>query len=261
MSEIHATAVIAEGADIGDNCRIGPYCIIGPEVKLGADCRLHSHIVLDGDTTIGRRNEIFPFACIGKQCQDLKYNGEKVHIEIGENNTIREYVTIHQATSANGATTIGSNCKLMAYCHIAHDCVLHDGIIMSNSCNLAGHCTVEDNVVFGGMTGVHQFVRIGKNAMIGATAKVVQDVPPFGLVDGSPAALKTINKVGMQRNGFSEESVKRVQQAHKLLFRSNLTLEDAVQKLKTEYGEYPEINDILTFIPQAGRGLVRPKRK
>ena len=180
---IHATAVIAPGAEIGADCDIGPYCVVGPDVTLGSGTRLQSHVVVDGHTAIGPGCEVFPFACLGKRTQDLKYKGGTAFVEIGAGTTLREYVTVNAATADGGKTVVGDGCHILAYCHIAHECRLGNEIIMSNATQLAGHVTVGDGAVFGGVGGVHQFVRIGELVMIGATAKVVQDVPPFCLAN------------------------------------------------------------------------------
>ncbi|MFW5996797.1 MAG: acyl-ACP--UDP-N-acetylglucosamine O-acyltransferase [Verrucomicrobiota bacterium] len=260
-SEIHETAIIHPDAEIGADCRIGPYCIIGEKVALGDGCYLHGHVVLDGNLTIGRKAEIFPFACLGKQTQDLKFKGEEGSITIGDDVTLREYVTVNMPTSGDGETTIGDNCHLLAYCHIAHDCRLGNQIVMSNSTHLAGHVIVEDRVVFGGMIGVHQFCRLGTMAMIGAHSKVVQDIVPYSLADGNPASPRSVNKVAMQRNDLDAETVKAVTSAHKTLFRSHLTQEQALAEINGENENIPAVNDIITFITNSERGIARPKTK
>ena len=216
---IHPTAIIHPQAQIGENCKIGPYCIIGEHVTLGRNCTLHSHVVVDGHTTLGEENEIFPFASIGLKTQDLKWKGGITRTEIGNKNTIREYVTVHSATGDGEATRVGSNNHILAHCHIAHNVILGNHIIISNVGTLAGHVTVEDYAVIGGLVAIHQFCRVGKMTMIGGCSKVVQDVPPFMLVDGNPAETRTINKIGMERKGVSEESQLALRQAYKILFR------------------------------------------
>lgn len=258
---IHETAVIHPRTEIGSDCRIGPYCIIGEKVTLGNGCHLHGHVVLDGNLTIGDNADIFPFACLGKQTQDLKFTGEEGCIYIGDNATLREYVTVNMPTSGDGETRIGDNCHLLAYCHIAHDCRLGNNVIMSNSTHLAGHVTVEDSVVFGGITGVHQFCRIGSMAMVGAHSKVVQDIIPYSLTDGNPATPRTINKVAMQRNNLSTESIRTITTAHKILFRSRLNQEQAICELEDKYGNIPEIKNTITFIRNSERGIARPRDK
>ncbi len=258
-NHIHSSAIIDPLAELGDGVSIGPYCIIGPEVVIGSGTELQSHVVIDGRTSVGNHCRIYPFACVGKRTQDLKYRGGQTEVRIGDCTTIREYVTVHQPTTAGALTAVGDGCNLLAYCHVAHDCILGKGIIMSNSVHLAGHVTVEDDAVIGGMSGIHQFVKIGRMAMISATAKVVQDVIPFGLVDGNPASLISINRIGMQRHGKSEESITNVGRAFRTLFRSNLRLEDAIDAVRSEMGDIPDVCDMLDFIAHSERGLVRPR--
>lgn len=259
-TQLHPTAVVAPGAQIGQDCVIGPYCVIGPHAVLGDGCHLHSHVVVDGHTRIGPGGEIFPFACIGGRTQDLKFRGGDAFVEIGARTTLREYVTVHSATEAGGRTTVGDDCHILAYCHIAHNCVVGSRIIMSNSTHLAGHVTVEDGAVFGGMGGVHQFVRIGSLAMLGATGKAVQDIAPFCLADGNPAEPVTINRVGLQRNGRGEDAIQAVDQAYRILFRSNLLLEAAVARLQAELSQVPDVRHLIDFcLAKSARGLARPK--
>src|SRR5437879_5546576 len=221
---IHQTAVIHPKAVIGDACEIGSYCVIGEHVTLGDGCRLHSHVVVDGHTKLGQGNEIFPFASIGLKTQDLKWKGGITRTEIGDHNTFREYVTIHSATSDGEVTRVGSRNHILAYAHLAHNACVGNEVIMSNVATLAGHVIVEDKAVIGGLAAVHQFCRIGKMAMIGGCSKVVQDVAPFMLADGNPAETRTVNKVGMERNGISEDTQAAVRQAYKILFRQGLTI-------------------------------------
>ncbi len=252
---VHPTAIIHPQAKIGANCDIGPYCIIGEHVVLGDECKLHSHVVIDGYTTLGKRNEIFPFASVGLKTQDLKWKGGITRTQIGDNNTFREYVTIHSATSDGEVTVVGSNNHILAYCHIAHNCVLGNHIIMSNVGTLAGHVTVEDHAIVGGLAAVHQFCRIGKMAIIGGCSKVVQDVPPFMLADGNPAETRTINKVGLERNGVSEEAHKALRQAYKVIFREGLTVSNAVAKIEIELPKFPEVVHLIEFIRASQRGI------
>lgn len=259
-SSIHPTAVIHSGAEIGENCRIGPYCVIGPEVRLGKDCRLHSHVVIDGLTSLGQGNEIFPFVSIGLRTQDLKWRGGKTWTRIGDHNTIRESVTIHSATGDGEATSIGSGNHIMAYCHVAHNSELGDRIIMSSYAAVAGHVMVEDDVVISAMAGIHQFCRLGKLAFIGACSKVVQDVPPFMMVDGHPAMTRTINKIGLERKGISEETQAQLRRAYKILYRDNLNVANALDEIASELPPSPEIEDLLVFIRRSERGICRSAR-
>lgn len=252
---IHPSAVIHPKARIAENCEIGPYCIIGENVELGPACNLHSHVVIDGNTKLGARNEIFPFASIGLKTQDLKWKGGVTRTEIADDNTFREYVTVHSATGHGEATTIGSHNHILAYSHIAHNVTLGNHIIMSNVATLAGHVTVEDHAVIGGLAAVHQFCRIGKMAIIGGCSKVVQDVPPFMLADGNPAETRTINKVGMERNGVSEEAQTGLRTAYKILFREGLTIPNALAKIASDLPKTPELQHLIQFVQSSERGI------
>lgn len=260
-ADIHQTAIVDRSARIGNDCVIGPYCIVGPGVRLGRGTRVHAHVILDGRLTIGDDCEIFSFACLGKQTQDLKFQGGKGRIDVGSGTTVREYVTVHMPTSEEGVTRVGANCHLLAYCHIAHDCLLGDGVIMSNGTNLAGHVVVGDHAVFGGLVGVHQFVRIGTMVMVGGMSKVVQDLVPCALAEGIPASPRTVNKIGMQRNQLDEHEIRNVQKAHKLIFRAELTLEAAADAIRKNLPPSPRIKAILDFITTSERGIARPRMK
>jgi UDP-N-acetylglucosamine acyltransferase len=254
MISIHPSAVIHPEARIGSGCKIGPYCVIGENVVLGANCRLHSHVIIDGHTTLGADNEIFPFASIGLKTQDLKWKGGITRTEIGDHNTFREYVTIHSATGEGDATVIGSHNNILAYSHVAHDCRLGNHIIMSNAATLGGHVTVEDYAVIS-ISAVHQFCRVGKMSMIGGCSKVVQDVPPFMLADGNPAVTRTINKIGLDRNGVSEEAQAALRQAYKILFREGLTISNALARIEKELPMLAEVEYLLQFVRASERGV------
>ncbi len=251
---IHSTAIIHPSAKIGAGCEIGPYCVIGEFVTLGEKCKLHSHVVIDGHTVLGRENEFYPFASIGLKTQDLKWKGGVTRTEIGDHNTFREYVTVHSATADGTATRIGSHNNLLAYSHVAHDCQLGSHIIMSNAATLGGHVTVDDYAVIS-IAAVHQFCRIGRFAMIGGCSKVVQDVPPFMIADGNPAETRTINKVGLERNGVSEEAINALKQAYKILFREGLSIPNAVAKIETDLPPLPEIVHLIQFVRTSERGI------
>jgi UDP-N-acetylglucosamine acyltransferase len=212
-------------------------------------------VVIDGHTKLGARNEIFPFASIGLKTQDLKWKGGVTRTEIGDENTFREYVTVHSATGDGEVTKIGSNNHILAYSHIAHNVTLGNHIIMSNVATLAGHVTVEDHAVVGGLAAVHQYCRIGKMAIIGGCSKVVQDVPPFMLADGNPAETRTINKVGMERNGLSEETQIALRTAYKILFREGLTISNALAKIAGDLPNIPEIQHLIRFVQTSERGI------
>lgn len=257
MTEIHPTAIVASEAVIEDGVSIGPYAVIGSGVHLGEGTRVMAHVVIDGNTRIGPRCNIFPFASIGLMTQDLKYRGGTTYVEVGAETTIREYVTINSATSEGGVTRVGSRCLLMAYSHVAHDCYLGDGVILANCGTLAGHVCIEDEAIVGGLSGVHQFVRIGRMAMVGGCSKVTQDIPPFMLADGHPAAVRGVNVIGLQRKGVHADTIQRIKKAHRILFRSNLTVAEALQQLEEEAGQSAEVRHLCEFVRNSSRGIAR----
>jgi len=254
---IHPTAVIHPGAKIGADCQIGPYCIIGEHVELGAGCKLHGHVVIDGHTRLGEANEVYPFASLGLKSQDLKWAGGVTRVEIGDRNTFREGVTVHSATEDGGVTRVGSHNNLLAYAHVAHDCTVGNHVVMSNVVALAGHVVVEDNAIVGGLTAVHQFCRIGRLAMVGGCSRVLQDIPPFMLAEGSPAAPRTINKIGLERNGISDEAQVALRQAYKILHRAGLTISNALERIEKEVPPLPEVLHFLDFVRTSERGVAR----
>lgn len=251
---IHPAAIVDPGARIGEGCVIGPFCVIGPEVILGPGNRLHSHVVIDGITTLGRDNEVFPFVSLGLRTQDLKWRGGRSRTEIGNANTFREGATVHSATGDGEVTRIGSHNHVLAFSHIAHNCVLGDHVIVS-SAGLAGHVIVEDRAIIGGHSLVHQFCRVGTMAIVGGSSKVVQDVPPYMLADGNPAVTRTINRVGLERNGLSEEAIAALKQASRLLFRDNLSISNALARIEGELPALPEIRHLVQFIRASDRGI------
>jgi UDP-N-acetylglucosamine acyltransferase len=253
---IHPTAVVHPNARIAPDCFIGPYCVIGEHVTLGPGCRLISHVVVDGHTTLGRENQIYPFASVGLRTQDLKWKGGVTRLEIGDHNTIRECVTIHTATGEGESTVIGSHNNILAGSHIGHNVVLGNRIIVSMA-GVAGHVIVEDAALIGGLSDVHQFCRVGTMSMIAGCAKVVQDVPPYMLVDGNPAETKAVNKVGLERNGVSEEAQAAMRQAHKILFRDGLTIPNALARIESDVPPLPEIVHLVSFVRNSARGITR----
>ena len=253
---VHPTAIIHPQSRIGADCEIGPYCVIGEHVELGPGCRLHSHVVIDGHTRLGQSNEIFPFASIGLRTQDLKWKGGLTRTEIGDHNTIRECVTIHSATGEGEATVIGSHNNILAGSHIGHNVVLGNWVIISMAA-LAGHVVVEDHALVGGLSAVHQFCRIGTMAMTGGCTKVVQDVAPYVIVDGNPAEARTINKVGLERNGVPEGAQAALRQAYKILFRDGLTTSNALARIESELPPLPEVKHLVQFIRGSARGITK----
>ncbi|MGM0502158.1 MAG: acyl-ACP--UDP-N-acetylglucosamine O-acyltransferase [Bacillota bacterium] len=258
LKEVHETAVVHPDAKIAKKVKIGPYAIIGENVELGEGTEVGAHAVIKGWTSIGENNKIFNSASIGQEPQDLKFKGEKSFLEIGDDNTFREFTTIHRGTEEGGGVTkIGDNNLFMAYTHVAHDCKIGNNIIMSNSSQLAGHVEVEDKAVISALVGVHQFVRIGEMSMIGGDSKVVKDVPPYVLVDGHPAAVNGINSVGLRRNDVEPEMRQKIKEAYKILYRSNLNVSEAIEKMDQELDSSPMIEHFLRFLRNAQRGICR----
>ena len=258
MAQVHPTAVVHPGARLHETVEVGPYSIIGERVTIGAGTHVGPHAVLSGRTTLGERNRVFPFAAVGGAPQDLKYRGEDTELIIGDGNIIRESATLNIGTTGGGGVTrVGHNNILMAYSHVAHDCVVGSGCVVANSVALAGHVTLEDFVILGGLAAVHQFTRVGKHAFIAGGSMVTMDVPPYCTAQGDRAELSGLNVVGLQRHGFSEEQIGRVKEAYKILFRSKLGLTEAVARLKAELGGQPEIDYLVDFVHQSKRGLTR----
>jgi UDP-N-acetylglucosamine acyltransferase len=258
MANVHPTAIVAPGADLDEGVTIGPYTVIGPHVRIGAGTTVGPHAVIDGDTTLGKNNRIFQFAAVGGPPQDLKYRGERTRLTIGDGCTIREFATVHLGTEdGGGITRVGNGCLLMAYTHVAHDVQIGNHVIMSNSAQCAGHVIVEDYAILAGASGVHQFVRIGKHAFIGGMTGVGMDVPPFCIAAGARAELSGLNSVGLQRHGFTEEQLGHLKDAYKLLFRSKLTLKEAMERVRAEVPADPNVDHLLRFIEGSQRGLTR----
>ncbi len=255
---IHPSAVISPTAKIGENVKIGPFCVIEDNVTLGDGCRLHSHVVIHGHSEIGKENEFFPFAAIGIKSQDLKYAGEPTALIVGDRNVFRESITIHRGTREELPTRIGSDNLFLAYSHVAHDCQVGNHNILSNNASLAGHVECEDYVIVSGLTGVHQFCRLGSHAIIGGMTKVAQDVPPFTIVDGNPSLVRGINKIGLERRGFSAEDLSALKTAYKkLFFKKELNLGEAIASLPEEAVAHPCVKQLVDFIEGSKRGIVR----
>ncbi len=263
MAQIHPTALVDAKAELAESVSVGPYTIIGPEVQIGEGTSIGPHCVLQGRTRIGRDNRIFQFNSIGAVPQDMSFGGEPTALEIGERNTIREFCTINLGTlKEDGVTRVGSDNWIMAYVHIAHDVVLGSHTVLANNATLAGHVHVGDWATIGGLTGVHQFVHVGAHAMVGFQARIAQDVPPFLTVEGNPPAVRAVNLIGLRRRGFTAERIATIKQMHKLLYRSALTLEQAVAEIKVLRGrafgeEGDDVTAMLDFIAGAKRGIVR----
>ena len=251
MNNIHPTAVVDPNAKIGENVKIGPYSVIGPEVTIGNGTTIESHVVIEGETIIGENNYIFSFASIGKDPQDLKFGGEKTRVVIGNNNKIREFVTIHRGTTDKYETRVGNDCLIMAYVHIAHDCIIGDHCVLANAATFAGHVEVEDWAVVGGLT------RVGRHAMIGGCSAVTQDVVPYMLSEGNKARAVYINIVGLQRRGFSEEQIKTLREVYKIIFKKKLKLEEALHILENDYKDNEDVVKLVEFIRKSKRGIAR----
>lgn len=256
--KIHPTAIISPGSELQDGVEVGPYSVIGPDVKIGSNTIIGPHVVIEGQTEIGDKCHIFQFSSIGAVPQDLKFGGENCKVIIGNNNTIREFVTIHSSTAADiGMTYVGDNNLIMAYCHVAHNCKLGSNIVMANAANLAGHIHVEDHAIIGGLSGVHQFTRIGCHAFVGGASAVVQDVPPYITVSGNRAKPYGLNLVGLKRRGFSENTLRALKTAYKIVFRSSLMVSDAIDRIRDEVEDLPEVRHFIEFIQNAKRGICR----
>jgi UDP-N-acetylglucosamine acyltransferase len=255
---VHPTAIIDPKAEIGVDVVIGPYCVIGPAVVLGEGCWLQNHVTLSGPSKIGARNRFYAYCSIGQQSQDLKYLGEPTCLEIGNENVFREFVTVSRATAIGNVTRIGNQGNFLAYSHIAHDCEVGDRVIFSNNATLGGHVVVEEYAVLGGLTAVHQFCRIGKHAITGGCTKIVQDVPPFMIVDGNPAEVRGVNLVGLERRGFSPDIIRALKEAYRMFYRAKLNTKQALEELgRNGLVEIPEVNDLMHFIERSQRGIVR----
>ncbi|MFN2475217.1 MAG: acyl-ACP--UDP-N-acetylglucosamine O-acyltransferase [Chthoniobacterales bacterium] len=259
MSEvqIHPTAIIDPRAELAAGTVVGPYCIIDGPVVLGPGCWLQHHVTMCGPTRAGARNKFHAYCSIGQQTQDLKYAGDPTYLEIGDENTFREFCTVNRSTTAEGKTRIGNGGNFLAYSHIGHDCNVGDAVVFSNNGTLAGHVQIGDHAIMGGLTAVHQFCRIGRFAITGGCSKIVQDVPPFMIADGNPAEIRGINLVGLERNGFPPESVKMIKEAFRLIYRSKYNTRQAVAAVRQELPTSEEIMQILEFIEGSERGIIR----
>ena len=253
-------AIVDPKAKLASDVQVGPWSYIGPDVEMGPGCIVGSHVVIKGPTKIGARNHFFQFTSIGEDCQDLKYHGERTYLEIGDDNTFREYMCVHRGTSQDkGMTKIGSHNHLMTYSHIAHDCVLGDHIILGHHAGLAGHIVIDDYAILSAFVGVHQFSRIGAYSFLGAATMLSKDMPPFmfaAQIDGNPKVL-SINSEGLKRRGFTEEQILDIRRAYKILYRQGLTIEQAIPELRALVTSTPQVQVIIDFIQQSSRGIQR----
>ena len=262
MNNIHSTAIVSSKAELGNNIHIGPYCIINENVKINDDCKFLANVYMEGNTTVGTNCTFHPFSAIGTKPQDLKYKGEKSELRIGNNNTIREHVTINPGTSGGGLiTSIGNNCLLMVGCHVAHDCKIENNVILVNNASLAGHVVVEDFAIIGALSGVHQFCRIGKHSMIGAMSGIDSDVIPYGTVLGNRAFLSGLNIIGLKRRGFSKDIIQDLKKAYGVLFVSNEgTISDRIKEVSEDFSNNIPVMEIVDFLTkEKSRSICKPR--
>jgi len=258
MVQVHSTAIVDRRAELDKEVEVGPYCVIGPGVKIGKGTKIHSHATIQGRTTLGETNVIFPFATVGSAPQDLKYKGEPSELRIGNNNVIREYVSLNPGTTGGGMITrVGDQNLLMMYCHIAHDCAVGNRNVIANGATLGGHVMIEDFVIVGGLVGVHQFVRIGTSAILGAGSMVSKDVPPYCNATGDRARLRGLNLEGLKRRGFDKTVIETIRKAYRIAFNSKLRTADALQRIRRELPPIPELEKFVSFIAQSQRGVCR----
>lgn len=258
---IHQTAIISKKAKLADTVDVGPYAVIGDNVIIEAKTSVGSHCVIEGHTRIGRDCRIFTGAVIGSPPQDLKYKGEKVFLEIGDRNIIREYCTFNPGTTEGSKTVIGSDNLFMAYSHVAHDCLVGNNCVIANNGTLAGHVTIEDNVIIGGLAAMHQFVRVGRLAIIGGCSKAVQDIPPFSTCDGHPSRVYGLNLIGLKRNNIPADSIRQLDSAFKILFNSGFTAKRSLEKIEKELPQTQEVSYLVNFIKNSQRGIAHSCRR
>jgi UDP-N-acetylglucosamine acyltransferase len=259
--EIHSTAIVDASADIGADVSIGPYAVIGPNVRIGNGARIGPHVVVHRDTIIGEQCSIHQGTSLGNDPQDLKYGGEHSELHIGTRTVVREFCTLNRGTAAHGKTEIGSDCLLMAYVHVAHDCVIGDRVVISNAVNMGGHVEIGDWVIVGGMTAIHQYARVGAHAFVGGMSAVLKDVPPFVKASDDPLSLFGLNSTGLRRRGFSLEVRRELKRAYRLVFASEWNVGEGITRARAELSNYPEVDHFLSFIEVGGRGTTTQRRK
>ncbi|MEP7384228.1 MAG: acyl-ACP--UDP-N-acetylglucosamine O-acyltransferase [Gemmatimonadota bacterium] len=255
-ADVHPTAIVAPTATLGDGVRIGPFAIVGDRCEIGDGAVIESHAVLERNVKLAANVMIGVGSVIGGDPQDLKFRGEDTWVEIGEGTRVREYATINRGTAHSYRTTVGKGCFVMSYVHLAHDCHVGDGVIISNGTQLAGHVTIEDRVIISGLVAVHQFVKIGRHAFVGGCSRVAKDVPPFLKAVGNPVKLYGLNSVGLTRSGFPEETVRELKRAYRLFFRSELNVSQAMERARSELQQIEEVDHFLRFLEDSGRGVV-----
>jgi len=256
--DIHPSAIVSPKAKTADGVKIGPFSIIGENVTIGRDTVIDSHVVIDGNTVIGEKNRIYPYVSIGLPPQDIGYKGEDTRVIIGDENIVREFVTINKATTKQDRVTkVGNKNYLMAYAHIAHDCILGNSIIMSNVATLGGHIEIGDHAIIGGLVAIHQFVRIGTYAFIGGKSALIKDIPPFMMASGDRAKLYGLNQLGLKRQGFSQEKIDGLRKAYKIIWRDHLLFDEALERVRREITPFKELEILLDFLVNSKRGIVR----
>ena len=258
MAQIHPTAIVEDGAQIADDAVIGPYCTVSAQAVIGNGTELISHVVIAGNTTLGANNRVSPFAVLGGMTQDLKYKGGCPGVKIGDNNTIREYVTINAATNDGEYTTMGNDCHILAYSHIAHCCHIGNGVVIVNACQIAGHVIIEDMATIEGSVGIVQFLRVGAMAYVGAMSKITKDVPPYMIAHGDPIQIRSFNRIGMERRGVSDEGRKAIKEAYRILYRQpDLPIAEAFDKIESEVEQTVEVKHLLEFCRASENGIAR----
>jgi UDP-N-acetylglucosamine acyltransferase len=255
---IDSKAIVDSQAELADDVSVGPYSVIGADVKIGAGTIIGSHVVIKGPTSIGKENRIYQFTSIGEDPQDKKYAAEITRLEIGDRNTIREFTSMHRGTQQdNGVTKIGDDNLFMAYTHVAHDCIIGNNVIMANGASLAGHVHLNNNAILGGFTLVHQFTQVGQYSFAAMGSAITQDIPPFIMVGGKPTRPHGINSVGMERNGISTEDIRLIRNAYKIIYKMNLRLEDAIEKMEDMSSDSKQLTDMISFLRNVSRGILR----
>ncbi len=253
---VHPTAIVDKKAVLNEGVKVGPYSVIEADSVIGENTVVNSHVLIAEGTRIGKKCRIFKGAALGSIPQDLKFHGEKTTLEIGDNTTIREFATLNRGTEESGTTRIGSNCLIMAYVHVAHDCIIGNNVILANAINMGGHVIIEDNVTVGGITPIQQFIRIGKYSFVGGGYRVPKSIPPYVLAAGEPLVYRTLNLIGLKRNGFSRETINSLSNAYKVIYDKKSTLQDGLIKLKSKKNLIPEVKNIIEFFEVSTRGVI-----
>ena len=257
MAKIHPTAIVHPGVELGKDVEIGPFSIINDNVIIGDGCKIKSQVLIDSGSRLGKNVAVFSGAVLGTAPQDLKYNGEKTYLEVGDNTIIREFATLNRGTAHSTRTIIGQNCLLMAYVHVAHDCIIGNDVIIANAVNMGGHVVIGDYAGIGGITGIHQFVHIGQHAFVGGGYRITKDVPPFILAMGEPLQYGGLNTIGLKKHGFSSDAMLMIKRAYKIVYRSGLTKKAALDKLQQDFENSPEVRVIARFLAQSERGIIK----